>query len=635
MRVYLCLLLATLAAALPHQRADSPTLAISPTPQKVTVWEETYPVRNRAQIVTDTGSDKAAIDAVTALLQKHGAKKISQVDPGSEAKGNGITTVRIGSGNRTDIHNGLRGAANVPAQAEGYALVVNGNGVTIGGTDGAGQFYGVQTLAQLFSPGKPGSSITHIYIEDYPLMPLRGTIEGFYGEPWTDQARLDHLDWLATVKANTYVYTPKDDPYLRAEWRDLYPADRLEGLKKLVERASANHVHFTYAVSPGVSVCFSDQADRDTMLAKLQQVYDLGARAFSIPFDDISYTKWNCELDQTTYGAPGQGAAGNAQVDFLNYVQKQFIETHEGSFPLQTVPTEYSDLNDTPYKTAIREKLDPNVIVQWTGTEVVPPYIKNVDAQACAKNFGRKVFLWDNYPVNDWDDTRGRLLLAPYKYRDAGLHDHLQGIVGNPMNQAHASRVALFSIAAFAWNDQAFDAEASWRASMNDLASGDRVTAEALLVLGDMEHEAPIFGPNPWQPPAPVLASKILRVNGTGHNARDLVDLAGYAQYIASAPATIRAGPVPAGFLVDVEPWLKGMELWGSALPKSVYAQQALDRYDGNAARNYVAEAQKDVAAAKQLQVTPKVNRWSSHVPVLANGVMDRYIDYVANLANR
>jgi hyaluronoglucosaminidase len=60
------------------------------------------------------------------------------------------------------------------------------------------------------------------------------------------------------VKANTYIYAPKDDPYHRDKWREPYPADKLAELRDLVDRARANHVRFTFALSLGTSVCYSD-----------------------------------------------------------------------------------------------------------------------------------------------------------------------------------------------------------------------------------------------------------------------------------------------------------------------------------------------------------------------------------------
>ncbi|MEH0628032.1 beta-N-acetylglucosaminidase domain-containing protein [Streptomyces stelliscabiei] len=96
---------------------------------------------------------------------------------------------------------------------------------------------------------------------------------------------------------------PKDDPYLRERWRDAYPDARLDRLRELVDRAGADHVRFTYALSPGLSVCYSSADDITALVRKFASLYDIGVRSFAIPLDDISYTKWNCAADQEEFGS--------------------------------------------------------------------------------------------------------------------------------------------------------------------------------------------------------------------------------------------------------------------------------------------------------------------------------------------
>jgi hyaluronoglucosaminidase len=46
-------------------------------------------------------------------------------------------------------------------------------------------------------------------IRDWPEMPIRGSIEGFYGPPWTHKDRLSQLEFYGENKQNTYIYAPK------------------------------------------------------------------------------------------------------------------------------------------------------------------------------------------------------------------------------------------------------------------------------------------------------------------------------------------------------------------------------------------------------------------------------------------
>ncbi|MCR6489097.1 beta-N-acetylglucosaminidase domain-containing protein [Amycolatopsis sp. OK19-0408] len=588
---------ATLTTAGPA--AASGTLpTVSPTPQQIGRTSADVPLPSSVTLVTDAGTDPAAKDLLTSVLREHG------VTPGRHG-----LTIRLGSAGK-----------DVPEQAEGYALSVSRAGITIAGRDGAGQYYGVQTLRQLIA----GRVVRGATVRDWPNMPLRGSIEGFYGPPWTTADRLRQIAFLGEVKANTYIYSAKDDTYLRARWRDPYPAEELATLGQLARSAAAHHVEFTYALSPGVSICFSSAADVAAVEAKFQSVYDLGVRSFSLPFDDISYTKWNCDADQAAFGAPGQAAAGQAQVSLLNTITEKFAKTHDGVRPLQTVPTEYSDLKDSPYKTELRTHLDPSVVVQWTGTDVVPPSVTTDEAAQVSTVYGRKVFLWDNYPVNDYGQSAGRLLLAPYAQREAGLSRYLDGIVSNPMNQEAASEVAEFGAADFAWNDAGYSPQRSWPQALARLAGDDPRATAALTVFADLEHLAPTFGPTPWQPQAPVLAAKAANFWQRWHagDHRALYDLRAYAVRIRDAADVIRDGRVQSAFVTDAGPWLDATALWGAALVTRLDALAAASHGDQAKADRLTSAADTLVTRATAVK-TGNTNRWGIHQALVGDGVLD------------
>ncbi|GAB3433442.1 beta-N-acetylglucosaminidase domain-containing protein [Phycicoccus ginsengisoli] len=618
------------AGPLPAGAAPPPTAlpTITPTPQSVSRAGADVTVPGRVEVVVDGATDAAARTALRSALTAHG---VDRVDERSAASGTAPLTIHLGPSSRADVRTALAGTA-APDHAEGYGLRVDRTRgplgtVALGGTDAAGQFYAVQTLEQLFVPSDDGWRLAGASVSDYPAMPLRGTIEGFYGNPWTQAERLDQMDFYGDVKANTYIYAPKDDPYHRDRWRDPYPADKLAELGTLVDRATANHVRFTFALSPGNTICFSSDADYRALTAKLQQMYDLGVRAFNLPFDDIAYGSWHCDADRAKYGAPGAGAAGRAQADFLDRVQKEFIETHDGARPLQMVPTEYYNTVDSAYKTALRG-MDEDIVVMWTGEGVVPQSVTVDQAKQAAKVLGGPTFLWDNYPVNDYGQTAGRLLLAPYDKREPGLSAYLSGIVSNPMNEAAASKIAIFGFADFTWNDKAYDASRNWTQALRYVAGGDAAAASALRVFADLNHLAPSFG-TPWQPQAPELKARTDAFWAqwkAGQRAEAVAALRPYAQSIAAAPATIRSGPTDRGFLSDASPWLDATALWGQAMVQLLDALQA--RLDGDRATSDQLAAQSDANASKAAKVVvdPPDNTWGRAPVKIADGVLDTFL---------
>ncbi|MFJ6695252.1 beta-N-acetylglucosaminidase domain-containing protein [Streptomyces sp. NPDC091272] len=598
--------------------ASSPLPVVSPTPQSMTRAGADIVVPSHVEIIVGKDTDQAARTLLTRTLSEHGVRHTDVRESPSRHAG---LSILLGPATRPDIARALTGTA-VPQHAEGYALRAARKTVALGGTDATGQYYAVQTLKRLIVPqrahghgreeggdhGHGRTVIAGASVSDFPSMPLRGSIEGFYGPPWTKAERLDHVDFLGTVKSNTYVYAPKDDPYHRDKWREPYPADKAAELGELVERATANHVRFAFAVSPGASICYSDPADTQALTAKLQAMYDLGVRTVSVPLDDISYTKWNCEADQAAFGAPGQGPAAKAQVGLLNTLQRDFVATHPGMRPLQMVPTEYGDLKDSPYKQILRSTLDKPIEVMWTGTDVVPPSITVDQAKKASDLFGRKVFVWDNYPVNDFARTAGRLLLAPYDKREPGLSDHLTGLISNPMNQEAASKPAVLTMSDFAWNDRGYDRIRSGRQAALQLAGGDPRLADAVQVFVDLNHLAPTFGDTPWQPQSPVLGPKTEAFwqryatdpRGAIRAFRPTVD------EITRVPAALRRGLPDKLFLSDAANWLDATELWGRSMAYGLDALSALQVGDSAKAAAARKAMDERAEAAAKITVDPK-----------------------------
>ena len=186
----------------------------------------------------------------------------------------------------------------IPEQPEGYYLEINPKGITLAGNDERGTYYAVRTFMQLFRD----NHLPQVEIRDYPDVRFRGVVEGFYGTPWSHEARLRQLRFYGENKLNTYIYGPKDDPYHSSpNWRKPYPAKDAARIAELVKVANENEVDFVWAIHPGLDIRW-ETSDRDSLMAKFEHMYDLGVRSFAVFFDDIS----------------GEGAKADRQVELLN-----------------------------------------------------------------------------------------------------------------------------------------------------------------------------------------------------------------------------------------------------------------------------------------------------------------------------
>jgi hyaluronoglucosaminidase len=595
-----------------HSRHDAPHDAgrVWPTPQWMSARADGFSFPGTAGLVTAADTDGPALRTVREILARAGVTDVREAaaDPGTDV------TVWLAGG--APILDGLGVAGRTEPDAEAYLLAAgryDGRAhVVLDGADDTGSFYAALTFGQLLH----GRDMPGVVVRDRPAMRYRGSIEGFYGTPWSHADRLDHLAYLGAHKMNTYQYAPKDDPYHRERWREPYPTDELARLGELVTCARDNHVEFAFALSPGLSVRYTAPADLDALLAKLEAVYAVGCRSFTVPFDDIDYGVWNHAADGQRFGDGGFGA-GAAQAFVLNAVQA-WARAKGDVRPLQTVPTEYGDLDDSPYKRALRELLDPDVIVHWTGTEVIPAQITLEEAARARELFGHEVLIWDNYPVNDY--IAGRLPLAAYVSRDPGLSRHVVGLLSNPSNQAAVSKVALFSFADFGWNDGAYDAGRTWSAALAERAGGDPGVDAALRAFADVT----TFDGTLHRTQAPELAAATAAFwrrwhAGDRQGAAD--DLRPRVRALAAAPDVIRAGVADPAFADEAGAWLDATALWARAMDAAV-DMLVQEPVRAGAQRRHVDHL---VARAGAVRDTREPHRGTA--PKIGDGVVDAFVD--------
>jgi hypothetical protein len=314
-----------------------------------------------------------------------------------------------------------------------------------------------------------------------------GVIEGFYGKPWSHRDRLDLLRFMGRVGLNTYVYAPKDDPYHRERWREPYPPAEAARLRELVDTARATGVSLWYAVSPGGSMTYADSGDYAVLLEKLAAVRAFGVTTFGLFLDDVPATLTH-ELDQRRYGSL---AAAHAAL--INRLAKDVAAWGD---TLVVTPTTYTDAwGDRGYLLGLGPAADTAVAFLWTGPDVASPTITAADGARWRTVLRRPMLLWDNYPVNDF--ARWRAFLGPVRGRAPDLTSSVAGILANPMNEAHASMIALATLADYARDPAGYDPGASWRAALHALYgdSAVRVLQPFLDAYGDYPWDA-----NPLEP---------------------------------------------------------------------------------------------------------------------------------------
>ena len=337
----------------------------------------------------------------------------------------------------------------------GYVLTADNLGISIIGYDERGAFYALQTLRQIIESPAANGNMPYTQCNDYPDLPLRGVVEGFYGEPWSHQVRLSLINYYGRNKLNEYVYGPKDDPYHSSpNWRKPYPADQAKNIHELVEACRRNRVDFVWAIHPGKDIKWNEE-DYNNLVNKFNHMYDLGVRAFAIHFDDIE----------------GEGTDSNKQVDLLNRLTKEFVKKKGDVSPLVVCPTDYSQLWASPKEDGqlaiYGKRLDPSINVFWTGA-VVCSDLDKATLDFVDSRIKRPAYYWWNFPVTDY--ARHIIMQGPAYGLDNDITNKMTcGVLSNPMEHGEASKLALYGVADYNWNVKDYNPIDNWERGLVDL----------------------------------------------------------------------------------------------------------------------------------------------------------------------
>ena len=416
------------------------------------------------------------ISAGVRLMDKSGLfREAAGFLPAGDKKAVGLT---VDFGEKKAVRAGVRAVSGA------YLLAIDDKGISVLGYDERGVFYGLQTLRQIAAQAGDGH-MPCMTVNDWPDLPARGVVEGFYGTPWSHEARLSLIDFYGRYKMNTYIYGPKDDPYHSSpNWRKPYPENEAAEIKELVEACRANYVDFVWAIHPGQDIRWNEE-DYGNLVAKFESMYALGVRAFAIFFDDIS----------------GDGANPYRQVELLNRLNEEFVKAKGDVAPLIICPTDYNRSWANPTErgslAVYGRELDSSVRVFWTGdyvcSDLTPSTLEWVGSR-----IQRPALYWWNFPVTDY--CRHIVMQGPACGLDRSLtSDDLCGLVSNPMEHAEASKLALYGVADYTWNIGDYDPMANWERGLGVMAGEEAREAYRTFAIHSCDTESGYRRDESWE----------------------------------------------------------------------------------------------------------------------------------------
>ena len=278
-------------------------------------------------------------------------------------------------------------------------------------------------------------------------------MRGIKGWMWTPEQYLAEIPWLAKCKMNFLqnCYGSMTDiehyawgnPEINRWWEDL-PAEKRAAYENIVRQCQKNGIEFCFSMNPNLcskrALDYSSDKDVDDLWKHYSWMQGLGVKWFNISLDDIS-----------------QGIDAKGQARVVNEIYRR-LKAKDPEAQFLFTPTFYwgdgTDSAGKAYLEILAKDLDKDVYLFWTGDSVVG----NVTRKAAETYRGiakHRLFLWDNYPVNDAHPTMN---LGPVINRDSDLCEVIDGYMSNPLcQQNEANRIPMLTCADYAYNPEAYD----------------------------------------------------------------------------------------------------------------------------------------------------------------------------------
>jgi hyaluronoglucosaminidase len=299
-----------------------------------------------------------------------------------------------------------------------------------------------------------------------------GIVEGFFSKPlkiWSWEERINIIKFLVKncPGINVYFYCPKDDPYVTRNWKKLYPLSQLAKIKEFIQMCKENNLDFVFGFNP--SLPYKEEKVKDWLKEvekKIKQLFLIGCRNFCLLFDDIPFAY--DVLDHTTQNS--EEKIGEDLVTAINILYKTIKKNIE---ELWVCSPDYCFKKETKFTNQLKN-LNPNIPIIWTGNDVFIKSLKPKDLKRVKNILGqnKKIIWWDNYPVNDCEQTLGTLNLGGFNNPSEEVLKNLYGVIVNPMREAYANLPFFFTLSDYIYinkKGKKYNRKKSWRNALRKL----------------------------------------------------------------------------------------------------------------------------------------------------------------------
>jgi hypothetical protein len=310
-----------------------------------------------------------------------------------------------------------------------------------------------------------------------PGFKFRGT----KGWAWTPEQYLEEIPALADYRMNFLMncylslFTVEKPGSYRNEWWKPLPEPTKQAFAKVFRACRDKGITFCFAIHPQLRsprpLNPASAEDVERFYQHYAWAQSQGVRWFSVSLDDVNW------------GGSGPAAGGAEHAQLVNIIFER-LRRHDAEAQLIFCPVPYWGDGTKPdhraYLEALGRDLHPDVYVFWTGDGETTAHITRRAAETYKGVVKHRLFLWDNYPVNDGNPT---LHLGPVSGRAPDLCEVIDGYMSNPMGtQNQINRLPLATCADYAYNPWAYDPQ--------------RSIGQAILRLGGAGARQPMVSPH-------------------------------------------------------------------------------------------------------------------------------------------
>lgn len=256
------------------------------------------------------------------------------------------------------------------------------------------------------------------------MIPPIGIIEGYFGRAWSWADRAAVVDQLAPAGFTFFHYAPKAAAKLRRRWREPFSDAELAALGAFADHCRRRGMRFGVGLTPFEAHHNFDSQARADLRAKLDQLRAVTPQELVVMFDDMRGDVPDLASRQAEIvdECLATGLAERCFVVPSYYSDDPVLDRVFGRRP----PHYLRDLGRT---------IHPSAAIYWTGEEVCSREVRSGHLDRVAELIGRKVALWDNYPVNDGPRMSNHLHLRAFTGRSSSLAASLTHHALNPLSQ--------------------------------------------------------------------------------------------------------------------------------------------------------------------------------------------------------